>query len=245
MSTPTLTAEHFALGEPCIDPCSACAARGVSICRVLPHRELRRLADTMVEKAYEPGATLFGDGDPGDAMFNITAGVVKLFKLLADGRRQIIGFLFRGDFLGLGGRDVHEYFAEAITPVRACRFPRVAFESLIRDSPQLHDDLLSRAADDLRVAQAQMVLLGRKTSQERMATFLIDMAERERKRGGIAGLVSLPMTRLDIADYLGVTIETVSRAITAFETAGLVRRVEHGGIAILRPDVLTRLARLG
>ncbi len=232
------------LDDPCVEPCDACAARGVSICRVLPHRQLRRLADCMVEQEFAAGATLFGDGDPGGALFNITDGVVKLFKLMPDGRRQVIGFLFRGDFLGVSVGDHHTLWAEAITPVRACRFPRAAFYNLLRDSPELYEELLSRAADELRVAQAQMVLLGRKTAQERLATFLVDMADRERRRGAVPGLVTLPMTRSDIADYLGLTIETVSRAVTAFETAGFVRRLDRGALALLQPDVLARLARI-
>lgn len=196
----------------------------------------------MVEKEFAPGATLFGDGDAGGGLFTITEGVVKLFKLMPDGRRQVIGFLFRGDFLGMSAGDQYDLWAEAITHVSACRFPRAAFHNLLRESPELHEELLSRAVDELRLAQAQMVLLGRKTAPERLATFLIDMADRERRRGGVPGLVTLPMTRSDIADYLGLTIETISRTFSKLKAENKITTPSREAVVILDPKWLASVA---
>lgn len=228
--------------DACIQPCSTCTARQISVCNALPHRELRRLADCLDVRDFAPGATLASEGEPADALFNITDGVVKLFKLLPDGRRQIVGFLFRGDFLGLSVGETYGFGAEAVTEVTACRFPRKAFRKLMHDSPELESELLSRASNELRAAHDQMLLLGRKTATERVASFLADLVARSERAGGEAGRTVVPMTRADMADYLGLTTETVSRAMTALKTDQIIRLLPRGEMQVLRPERLRALA---
>jgi CRP/FNR family transcriptional regulator len=146
--------------------------------------------------------------------------MLKLSKLLPDGRRQITGFLLPGDYLGLAFAERYICSAEAVTPVRLCRFPRSAFLALLDQFPALEKALLGRAATELAAAQKQMLLLGRKTARERVASFLLQLAEREGADDGMA--MDLPMTRTDIADYLGLTIETVSRTLTNLRKTGLI-----------------------
>jgi len=176
--------------------------------------DLDRLAATVTTHKAEPQRPLVVEGERVDALLNITEGAVKVYKLLADGRQQIVGFLFAGDFLGISSNDTYAYSAEAITRVTYCRFPRRQLERLLDDFPQMERRLLRIASNELAAAQSQMLLLGRKSARERLASFLLMLSRQAERVGGAANPVLLPMTRRDIADYLGLTIETVSRTFT-------------------------------
>jgi CRP/FNR family transcriptional regulator, anaerobic regulatory protein len=235
--SPNIDVEHA-----CIEPCSTCRARGLSVCRVLPTEQLRRLAGCLSVKRYAAGQSMLYEDDPADAFFNITQGAVKLFKLLPDGRRQIVGFLFAGDFLGLSARGSYGFGAEAVNAVEACRFPKRAFRELSQETPGLEEELLSRASDELQAAQSQMLLLGRKSARERVASFISELLEREEHRGGAPGLVFLPMTRADMGDYLGLTTETVSRAMSRLRRDRTIQLLEHGGVRVIDRDRLFAVA---
>jgi CRP/FNR family transcriptional regulator len=225
-----------------LDLCTRCGARKISICHVLPHPELRRLAECGSVKAYAAGDPVLFEGEPAEHVFNITEGMVMLFKLLSDGRRQVLGFLFKGDFLGLTGGAEQQYGVQALTSVRVCRFPRAAFRRLLLETPRLEEELLSRASDELISAQAHLTLLGRKTALERVSSFLLYIAEREARLGGAPDLAFLPMTRADMADFLGLTTETVSRIISSLKRERVIQLLEHGAIRLLRRDQLTARA---
>ena len=126
---------------------------------------------------------LFHEGDAADFVYNVTRGVMKLYKLLPDGRRQITGFLLPGDFLGLAGKDGYSYSAETVDAVELCRFPRRKLNELFEAFPQLERRMLKLATDELIAAQDQMVLLGRRTAAEKVAIFLLRLSEREKFRG--------------------------------------------------------------
>lgn len=192
----------------------------------------------MVEESFDPHSHLINEAENADNLFNITAGCVRLYKLLGDGRRQITGFLFPGDFLGLAVDETYGYSAEAITKVEACRFPRRRFEGLLDDIPKLERRLLGLASNELAAAQDQMLLLGRKTAQEKVASFLLTLSHRARQAGRTDNPVELPMSRSDIADYLGLTTETVSRTFTQMKRTGAIRLMEGSRVAIPDPDVL-------
>jgi CRP/FNR family transcriptional regulator len=178
---------------------------------------------------------LFCEGDDGEALYVILSGTVRCCKVLADGRRQIIGFYQAGDLLGLSLGDVYFYSAEAVTPVRLRRLGRVQLETMMDERPQLRRRLFSIAAGELAAAQNQMLLLGRKTARERICTFLLG-------RAGSDGAVELPMSRTDIADYLGLTIETVSRTLSQLRSAGLVRMSGLSSLELTDPDRLSDMA---
>jgi CRP/FNR family transcriptional regulator len=165
------------------------------------------------------GEVLFREGDPADNVYEVLNGMVRLYKLLPDGRRQITGFLGRGNLLGLAPEGVCVFTAEAITEVTLSCYRRKTFERLIDELPGFARRLLAVASHELNAAQDQMLLLGRKTASEKVASFLLMMADRPRGKGDGT---EIPMTRGDMADYLGLTIETVSRTLTKMRQDGLI-----------------------
>jgi CRP/FNR family transcriptional regulator len=180
--------------------------------------------------------TLFCEGDSADAVYVILSGTVRCCKMLADGRRQIIGFYQAGDLLGLSLGEDYLYSAEGVSPVRLRRLGHTQLESLLDERPQLRRRLYSIAAGELAAAQNQLVLLGRKTARERICTFLLG-------RAGTGGrTVELPMSRTDIADYLGLTIETVSRTLSQLRSAGLIRMPGLSSLELADPERLSDMA---
>ena len=203
-------------------PCTRCEVRNRAVCAALAPHELERLNAIVVEARLEPGQPVFYEGDPADYVFNVTRGVIRLSKTLPDGRRQVTGFAFPADFLGFAFRDAYGFTAEAITAATLCRFPRRKLIALFDEFPQLERRLLAVASNELEAAQEQMLLLGRKSARERLASFLLTMSRRAEERGEPASPVELPMGRPDIADFLGLTTETVSRTFTRLTRDGLI-----------------------
>jgi CRP/FNR family transcriptional regulator, anaerobic regulatory protein len=176
-------------------------------------------------------------------VFTLTRGALKLYKLLADGRRQVTGFLHPGDFLGISVDDEHAFSAEALEESQLCWFPRNRFDDFVEEQPAMERELYRMAAHELAAAQQQFVLLGRKTASERLASFLLLLAERAELSNGVgAGMVRLPMSRSDIADYLGLTKETVSRVISALKRERIIRLETLEVIQILARERLEQLA---
>lgn len=203
--------------------CDVCEMRHFTFCSVLEGKELEKLASVVHRDATPAHSFLFQEGDPAHEVFNILDGTVKLYKSLPDGRTQITGFLFPGDFLGLAAKGDYSYSAEAVTDVRVCRFQKRDMTVMFKDYPKLVDRLLTIASDELAAAQEQMLLLGRKTAQERILSFLHIMSERAQRRGQPVSPIHLSMSRADIADYLGLTIETVSRTLTKLKDKGVLK----------------------
>lgn len=224
--------------------CAGCSARRLSVCGVLEQEGLRRLNDAADHMSFSAGEVLVREGDPATHLFNITVGDVRVHKLLSDGRRQIVGFLSPGDFLGLATGDQYAFSAEALTAGSACRFRKTDYRKILREMPDLEHALLDRAAHELKAAHDQMLLLGRKTAMERLASFLVNLSDRARRAGGEGRLIELPMTRAEIADYLGLTTETVSRNTTRLKTRGVIRLLSMHSLSIERPRELLHLAGL-
>lgn len=224
----------------CIGLCESCRVRGVAICRALEPNALEELAALATRIAVPPGKLIFEEGEPASYLFTLVEGVIKLYKELSDGRRQITGFLVPGDFLGLAHFASYAYSAEAVTEVALCRFPRESFLRFMERHPALERELLSRASSELASAQEQMLLLGRKSAKERVASFLLSFARRQAT--GEGAVVALPMSRSDIADYLGLTIETVSRSFRAVVDEGLIQLTDRHHYRVLQPDRLRQVA---
>jgi CRP/FNR family transcriptional regulator len=223
-------------------PCAACPIRPLSICNSLATDELQHLTAIISQIRVDPGGPVIDEGEPADNLFNVTDGCVKVYKLLPDGRRQIIGFLFAGDFLGLAVTEVYAYSAEAVTESSLCRFPRRKLEDLMERFPRMERRLLGVASNELAIAQDQMLLLGRKTAKERLVTFLLMLSDRARERGQVSNPVSLPITRHDIGDYLGLTTETVSRSFTQLKSDGLIEPAPSNHVTMLDHDALREIA---
>ncbi|MES2029186.1 MAG: Crp/Fnr family transcriptional regulator [Pseudomonadota bacterium] len=221
--------------------CDDCKVRLFSVCGALEPAELDELDRLSQVKNFPAKTMLFDQGALAGSVFNVTEGIVRLYKSLPDGRRQIVGFALPGDFLGLALMDRYGVAAEAVTPVRVCRFSRAAFLTYVDGKPHLLRRLHEFAGHELSLAQDQMLLLGRRTADEKVAAFLLNLQARYGRIGAKSVNVPLPMSRQDIADYLGLTIETVSRTLTKLAREKTVVVVPDG-VRLLSTDRLDQLA---
>lgn len=198
--------------------------RPITICRALD-------ADTLVDmralgtmQRLHAEQSVFHEGDPAKRVFMVTHGALKLYTLLADGRRQVTGFMFPGDFLGVSVDEEYAFSVEALEPTELWWFSREAFDRFVSNHPRVEHELYRLAAHELAAAQQQMVLLGRKSAAERLASFFLSLLERAERTSGVNETgFDLPMSRLDIADYLGLTKETVSRMLADLRNRRLIR----------------------
>lgn len=239
---PTAAPTRARSGSCAAANCAACDVRSLTFCAGLKTEEVGRISSIVTRLSLAAHQMLFHEGDPAEFVYNVTRGAVKLYKLLPDGRRQITGFLLAGDFLGLAGKDGYSYSAETVTSVELCRFPRRRLDELFEAYPQLERRMLKLATDELIAAQDQMLLLGRRTAAEKVASFLVRLSEREKVRGQSGNPVLLPMTRGDIADYLGLTIETVSRTLSQMKRDQLIRQLSLTEIELANAERLAALA---
>ena len=223
-------------------PCQTCPVRDLSVCGALSDDELGHLMKITGHLGRTAGQHVFFENDPADSLYVIVEGCVKLYKLLPDGRRQITGFLFPADFLGLALQDRYAYAAEAVTSLELCRFPRRQLEVLLDRFPTMEKRLLGIASNELVAAQDQMLLLGRKTAQEKLASFLAMLSRRWANAGRDPGRLALPMNRVDIADYTGLTVETVSRAFTRLRKARVIGLENSQTVVIADPEKLRDIA---
>ncbi len=233
--------------------CADCGARHIGMCDTLSDDDLELLANTAQRITLAPGQMFIEEGSPAGHFYNINSGTVRLYKALPDGRRQITGFMGAGHFLGLkvsgsSAMPGHYVFsAEAINEVQLCRFNRTALLAKLSQFPRLERKLLDVAVHELVIAQEQMLLLGRKTALERVASFLLAWAAWQElcPAGGLPETMlnmSLPMSRMDLADYLGVTIETISRALGQLKRDGLIAIPAAQHVILLQPRRLAALA---
>jgi CRP/FNR family nitrogen fixation transcriptional regulator len=170
------------------------------------------------EFSYRKDEEIYGEGEPSEYLYQIISGAVRTYKLLSDGRRQIGAFHLPGDVFGLDPGSEHRLTAEAIVDTTVRLMPRRSLEKAAALNVQVARNLWTMTASDLRHAEDHMLLLGRKTAMERVATFLLEMDRRLAR----AGMMALPMCRRDIGDYLGLTLETVSRALSQLNDEGIL-----------------------
>lgn len=222
--------------------CAGCGARHIGLCDVLADEDLHFLASVAKPHTVPKGRMFVAEGDKARHFFNINRGTAKLFKDLPDGRRQITGFVGAGDFVGLAAAAHYTFTAEAIDEVRLCRFDRAELRSVFTTFPALERRLLDIASHELILAQEQMLLLGRKSAIERLASFLLDWSDRAEICPNGAQALALPMTRADLSDYLGLTFETVSRALSALKRQNIVDVGKDHGVRILDRDRLSAFA---
>lgn len=226
--------------------CLACEARHKGICGALEPQELVQLAKTTSKRKVSPGTQLIADAGPVKQYANILSGVVKLSKTLADGRQQIVGLQFAPDFLGRPFERESRLRADAATSVSLCSFPRSALERAINGSPGLERRLLNQTLKQLDDARDWMLTLGRKTAGEKVASFLLLIARNidpYADQHRTAASFDLPLTRGDIADFLGLTLETVSRQLTKLRTEGIIQMEAARHVTI--PDLGRLVVRAG
>lgn len=223
--------------------CDLCGALNHTICGALNAQELIQFSTLTRAIQVPEGSCLVREGDDDNLIFTVTTGCFKSYKQLADGRRQIMGFYFPGDFIGLSGSNHYQVDVEAVTQSSACQMRRSDLKLLSKQIPKIENRLYDLTSDALAELQGQLLLLGRKTAQERLATFIMMLADRAAEEAGEpASTVDVPMTRQDIADFLGLTIETVSRTFSALRKTGVIGTETKGRIDILDHDGLSLMA---
>lgn len=222
--------------------CDLCTVINYSVCSALTPDELARFGASSKAIYLPEGGILVRDGDVEDFVFSVTSGCLKSFKQLPDGRRQVTGFYFPGDFVGLAGSDVYLADIEAVSDAGLCRMERKSLNALSREIPNLERRLHELASEALAELQGQIVLLGRKTAQERVATFLLMLSKRSFEREVTANPVSIPMIREDIADFLGLTTETVSRTFSTLRKLELIGPNVDKTVELLDRNGLQRVA---
>jgi len=221
--------------------CSRCTVRSRSLCRDLPPDRLHALNQISVHRKYSAGQTIVTEGEP-DFFANVVDGVVLEKKTMEDGREQIVSLLFPADFLGQTFTGTAEATVEAASDVTLCTFDKQRFARLAAQHPELEHRLLEHTLEALRDARVWLLLLGQKTATERVATFLDRLASRSAATGcahvslepGHDKLeFELPITRSQIAAFLGMTIETVSRKLTALRRAGVIDIIDIKTVRLL------------
>ena len=184
--------------------------------------------------AYSPNSEIFGENEPADYLYKVVSGSVRTYKILSDGRRQVSGFYLPGDIFGLEFADEHTLSAEAITDCKVLVVKRSALNALAGRDASVAQQLFALTGHELRRVQDRILLLI-KCAWERVASFLLEMAER-----ASSNIIELPMSRHDIADYLGLSLETVSRTLTSLETAAAIEVSTSRRIVVLRNRVALR-----
>ena len=182
------------------------------------------------EITYKKGTEIYGEREPAEHVYQVKVGAVRTYKLLTDGRRQIGAFHLVGDIFGLENGNEHRFTAEAVVKTTLRQIKRQSLDLVAESDPAVRRNLLSMTTSNLEHAENHMLLLGRKNALERVVAFLLEMDERVTA----TGIIALPMGRLDIADYLGITLETVSRALSRLQQAGVLEFIgpNHRDIAL-------------
>lgn len=227
--------------------CDTCLVRNRAICSVLDAHEVGALNRIGRMRTIGEGQALMWEGDDSLLVANVIEGLLKLSTGTGDGREQIVGIVYPADFIGRPFGTTSHHTVTALTDARVCTFTRSDFDQFARGHPQLEHKLLQRTLTELDRARHWMLLLGRKSASEKVATFLIEMSERLVDKGcSIDGAplraFTLPFGRQQIADILGLTIETVSRQLTRLRADGLIDLPSRRDIVILDRDALTAMA---
>ncbi len=222
--------------------CEHCGVKQYAVCGALQPPCANRLKNLISRVHLTPKQVLFIEGDAAVQHFTIVDGVVSISKSMADGRRQIVGFMFPGDFLGVADEDSCSCTAQAVTPVELCRFARSSFEALAAEFPEIEHRLLHAVSTELIEAQEHMLILGRQTAEERLCSFLLHLGKRAPHRGEPSNPIHLPMPRADIGDYLGLSLETVSRTFSILRDQGLIRLTDAHTVELLDHEELLQIA---
>jgi CRP/FNR family transcriptional regulator len=234
--------DHFAHVQ-----CSDCPIRHRAVCARCESDELSRLEQIKYYRSFQAGQTIIWSGDRMEFVGSVVSGIATLTQTMEDGRRQMVGLLLPSDFVGRPGRPVAAFDVTATTDLVMCCFRKKPFEDMMGTTPHIAQRLLEMTLDELDAAREWMLLLGRKTAREKIASLISIIARREaslhqrRSKGMLA--VDLPLTREEMADYLGLTLETVSRQISALKKDGVIHLEGNRHVQI--PDIDRLLEEAG
>ena len=208
--------------------CTDCPIHHRAVCSRCDHQELLRLESIKKYRSFKSGETIFWRGDELSYVASVVSGVASLNKGMEDGRMQMVGLLLPSDFIGHPGRTRIEFDVIASSDVLLCCFDRAPFQQLLDEMPHISQRMIELAMDELDAARDWMLLLGRKTAEEKIATFVEMVVRRQHfeRRDGVAVDLVLPLSRGDIANYLGLTLETVSRQIGMLKSQGILEFID-------------------
>ena len=227
--------------------CGDCPIRHRAVCARCETDELAALEQIKYYRSYQAGQTIVWSGDRMDFVASVVTGIATLTQTMEDGRRQMVGLLLPSDFVGRPGRVTAAYDVTATTDVLMCCFRKKPFEEMMGRTPHIAERLLEMTLDELDAAREWMLLLGRKTAREKIASLIAIIARRHAslhlRLPGSGMVVDLPLTREEMADYLGLTLETVSRQISALKKEGVISL--EGKRHVTTPDVDRLLEEAG
>lgn len=227
--------------------CDECPIRHRAVCARCETDELEQLEQIKYYRSFEPGQTVIWSGDKMDFVGSVVSGIATLTQTMEDGRTQMVGLLLPSDFVGRPGRGAASYDVVATTDLVMCCFRRAPFEALMRETPHIAERLLEMTLDELDAAREWMLVLGRKTAREKIASLLAIIARRDAslspKVAGAPVVFDLPLTREAMADYLGLTLETVSRQISALKRDGVISLAGKRHVTV--PDIVRLLEEAG
>ncbi len=227
--------------------CGTCPIQHRAVCALCDADELAELDAIKYYRSYEAGQPVLWAGDHMEFVASVVTGIASLAQTMEDGRTQMVGLLLPSDFIGRPGRNRAPYNVVAVTDLTLCCFRKKPFEELMARTPHLSARLLEMTLDELDSAREWMLLLGRKTAHEKIASLLAILASRDaalrqqKPEDGVA--FDLPLTREAMSDYLGLTLETVSRQISALKKSGVIRL--EGKRRVIVPDFQRLLAETG
>jgi len=239
-----MTAVYLADNKDYKTRCSLCKIRSYSFCRCLNDDQLEIFSKVSFEKKFTDKENIFLQNDPSTHLYNITEGNVKIYQLLDDGRIQIIGFLYPGDFFGTYKNNKYNYSAEAIGNLRVCVFDQRILDKYMDQNPILAKELLNQTSYELTLAQDRMTVMGRLNAIEKISIFFINISNQRKRIGWQSNPISLSMARQDIADYLGLTIETVSREISKLKTSNIIKIISSKQLFINDIEKLKQISKL-
>ena len=222
--------------------CQGCESRH-GFCRALTAEQRLSLSRYTRRVHYPAGTELLADAAPITSYGNVLSGVVKLSKVLEDGRQQVVGLQFAPDLLGRLFASESRVTAEAASDVDLCMVPRSALEALLRENPALEHAIMLQTLRELDEARDWMVTLGRKTAAEKVASFLYLIASHSDPVRSEVTSFDLPLSRADIADFLGLTVETVSRQLSKLKADGVIEIETYRHVSV--PDVARLRVRCG
>jgi CRP/FNR family transcriptional regulator, anaerobic regulatory protein len=227
--------------------CSECPIRHRAVCARCDADELAQLDEIKFYRSFEAGQTVIWSGDKTEYVGSIVSGIATLTQTMEDGRTQMVGLLLPSDFVGRPGRAAATYDVVAVTDIVMCCFRKKPFEALMEKTPHLAHRLLQMTLDELDAAREWMLVLGRKTAREKIASLLSIIGRRDAMPDDTAGTgpmsFTLPLTREAMADYLGLTLETVSRQISALKKDGVI--LLQGKRQVTVPDMRRLMEEAG
>lgn len=243
-STIEVQCPHCANETKGTEHCQFCAVHDLAMCAPLHDEELDEFESLRHRESFSAGATIFQEGKPREKIYTIVSGAVRLVKTLGDGRRCITGFAFSGDFLGFIETGTHILTAEALTPVVVCSFDRLTIETYFHNHPAVRDRILEMVKNALQRSYENQLILSRLSPVEKVARFLYGLIARMEYNRLKSSPLTLAMNRTDIADHLGLTIETVSRCFSKLKVQGVIKLVSVNQVEIVNKTALKQIAAI-